>query len=133
MGGSARFDYSATGDAINVAARLESANRPLGTRICVGDRTRALCPDMAFRPIGVLTLKGKSYGIQVFEPVPWEDRDPRLSEYLEAYRLMQGRDACAAQALSTLAGRNPDDKLVAFHAARLAGGATGTDVVLEEK
>jgi len=35
FGGSRFFDYSAYGDTINTAARLEAANKFLGTRICV--------------------------------------------------------------------------------------------------
>ena len=35
FGGSRFFDYTAYGDTINTAARLETANKFLGTRICV--------------------------------------------------------------------------------------------------
>src|SRR5204862_5477072 len=38
FGGSRFFDYTAYGDTINVAARLEAANKQLGTRICVSAR-----------------------------------------------------------------------------------------------
>ena len=39
FGGDALFDYTAHGDAINTAARLEAANKYLGTRICVSAET----------------------------------------------------------------------------------------------
>lgn len=35
FGGSTMFDYTAYGDAVNTAARLESINKQLGTNICV--------------------------------------------------------------------------------------------------
>ena len=35
FGGGRFFDYTAYGDTINIAARLEAANKQLGTRICV--------------------------------------------------------------------------------------------------
>ena len=35
FGGSSMFDYTAYGDAVNTAARLESVNKQLGTNICI--------------------------------------------------------------------------------------------------
>ena len=52
FGGDALFDYTAHGDAINIAARLEGANKYLGTRICVSADTVKQVPDFAGRPIG---------------------------------------------------------------------------------
>ena len=62
FGGALFFDYTAHGDAINVAARLEGANKPLGTRICVSATTVAEIPDFRGRPVGELVLKGKEAG-----------------------------------------------------------------------
>src|SRR5262249_5585303 len=47
-----RFTYTAEGDAVNVASRLEGINKHIGTRICVSEATRELCPHIHFRPIG---------------------------------------------------------------------------------
>lgn len=76
FGGSSIIDYRALGDPINTAARLESANRYLGTWICVSGDTLAGCPDWPVRPIGRVLLKGKTEPIAVYEvldpagPVP---------------------------------------------------------------
>jgi adenylate cyclase len=69
FGGNRRFDYSAYGDTINTAARLEAANKELGTRICVARSTVELCGADRFRPIGSLMLKGKTGSIDIFEPL----------------------------------------------------------------
>ena len=60
FGGSTMFDYTAYGDAVNTAARLESINKQLGTNICVSSKTIDKCKIFVGRPVGNLVLKGKS-------------------------------------------------------------------------
>lgn len=123
FGGTARFDYTAHGDAINTAARLEGANKYLGTRICVSGTTATECPAIHFRPIGRLVLKGKAEGIEVYEPLPHGEAGYEKTEnYLGAYRLLEKADPNAAQAFHHLAQQFPEDNLIAFHAKRLVAG-----------
>lgn len=134
FGGELRFDYTAHGDAINTAARLESVNKHLGTRICVSGHTAELCPDFQGRPAGTLVLKGKSQGIEVFEPLPAEVMaSNRVAAYLEAFKLMKRNDPEALDALSALVEDYPDDRLAAFHLRRLRNGESGAKVVMAEK
>jgi adenylate cyclase len=56
FGGGRFFDYTAYGDTINVAARLEGANKQLGTRICVSADIAAKAGNFRGRPIGDLVL-----------------------------------------------------------------------------
>jgi len=44
-----KLDYTAHGDAVNAAARLEAANKELGSAICVGPGTAARCDASLFR------------------------------------------------------------------------------------
>lgn len=69
FGGGSLFDYTAHGDAINAAARLESVNKILKTRICVSADTVEQIPDFSGRSVGILRLKGKRDGVHVFEPL----------------------------------------------------------------
>lgn len=137
FGGHTRFDYTAYGDAINTTARLESANKQFGTRICVATATRDLCPTLSFRPIGNVVLKGKTIPIMLYESVTAADASAaKAAEYQEAYTLMEcGEDKTleARQAFERLTSQYPDDGLIAFHAERLRRGASGTLVVLAEK
>src|SRR5262249_4566318 len=58
FGGRKFFDYTAYGDTINVAARLEAANKQLGSRICISELLAAKVPDFRGRPVGDLILRG---------------------------------------------------------------------------
>ena len=140
FGGSDRFQFTAVGDAVNTAARLERANATFGTTVCIGETTRAalIRPDAAgrLRPIGRLRLKGKSRPVAAFELVA-EVRRPGLalaepSAYDRAWQAMlSGRHAEAAIAFARLAETAPEDPLVGFHARRLADGATGDLIALD--
>jgi PAS domain S-box-containing protein len=132
FGGASRFDYTAHGDAINAASRLEGANKHLGTSVCVSAATMAHCPDTPARPIGRLVLKGKSEAIEVFEPL-FGDRSQYLAQYLGAYEAMERDDPAAAGLFAALAARFPGDGLVGLHARRLSSGRVGAVIRLAHK
>ncbi|KQP33735.1 hypothetical protein ASF49_07645 [Methylobacterium sp. Leaf104] len=120
FGGTRRFDYTAHGDAINTAARLESANKALGTRICIARTTCDQVSGVSFRPIGTLMLKGKSVGVEVFEPT--RQAAGTLGAYREAFGRLVAGEAGAAEALLRLHEANPDDPILALHARRIRAG-----------
>lgn len=120
FGGYERFAYTAYGDAINTAARLEGANKYFGTRVCVSGGTVALTTRFHFRPIGNVVLKGKSEPVETFEPISdAESSSPKTVAYLEAYGRLQRTGDGALDAFESLAGRHPEDALIQFHARRL--------------
>ena len=108
----------------NTAARLEPANKALGTNICIGRPTVELCTNFHFRPMGELLLKGKKVAIEAFEPITEaEAASAKTRSYLDAYRLMQQTGDGAADAFVDLAARFPGDPLIEFHAQRLVASA----------
>jgi class 3 adenylate cyclase/CHASE2 domain-containing sensor protein len=123
FGGRQRVDYTPMGDVVNTAARLESVNKQLGTRICVGEAVALACPDIATRPVGDLVLVGKTQPLATRTP----GADPA---YEAAYALLARGDPAAAAAFEPLA---PGDPLAAFHLERLRRGESGARVVLEHK
>lgn len=134
FGGADFFDYTVIGDTVNVAARLESANKAVGTRVLISESTAAQAPGLPMRPVGRLVLKGRSKAIGVFQPVdPADPAAAGLADYRAAYADMAAGRASARQALAELAMQRPADRLVRFHHARLAAGARGDLIELEEK
>ena len=126
FGGNGRFDYTAHGDAINTAARLEGANKFLGTTICVAASTMKDSPDFTFRPIGTLYLKGKEQGLEAFEPIaPEEPKHSSVSSYCNAFNLLRDDLPGAVAAFRELTEAYPADTLIAFHMQRLATGQGG--------
>ena len=134
FGGELKFDYTAHGDAINTAARLEGANKYLGTRVCVSEDTVKLCPQFSGRPAGKLLLKGKTRFISVYEPLDWTAVDTEaVARYRQAYMLLEAGDPSAKTAFAEAVTLSPGDYLAVFHLSRLQRGETGVEITLSEK
>jgi len=134
FGGELRFDYTAHGDAINTAARLEGANRYLGTHICVSERVKDLCPGFVGRPAGTLVLKGKTEPIATYEPQTDAEAASALTRaYLAAFALMEAGEPDAEAAFALIVARWPEDPLARFHLDRLRAGESGSTIVLAGK
>lgn len=68
LGSALKADYTAIGDVVNLAARLEPANKVFGTRIMVAGPTRAAAGDrFEFRYLAELQVKGKAQTVPVYE------------------------------------------------------------------
>ncbi len=68
VGGGRKLDYTAHGNAMNAAARLEAANKDFGSSICIGPGTAARLDPASLRPIGVMVPRGQSEEITVYTP-----------------------------------------------------------------
>jgi adenylate cyclase len=67
MGSATRFDYTAIGDAVNTAARLESATKAVGVDILIGLSTQESCR-MPLRELEPILVKGKEKALRIFAP-----------------------------------------------------------------
>lgn len=132
FGGARFFDYTAYGDTINVSARLETANRTLGTRICASSKVIESAGEMASRPVGDLLLRGRALPLRAWEPIsPDKAATAAVGEYCHAFALLEANDPGALAAFATCVGKWPDDPLASFHLKRLLNGASGTTIPIE--
>lgn len=129
IGGELFFDYTAYGVAVNMAARLESANKVLGTRICVSKSTVDCWSGFVGRPSGLLDLRGSTKPIMAFEPLTSECASTeQISLYVDAFYMLEQSKAEAKQAFANLVSQNPDDPLAALHLSRILSGANDVNV-----
>ncbi|GAB7028203.1 CHASE2 domain-containing protein [Geotalea toluenoxydans] len=96
LGSDRLFDFTAIGDTVNLASRLESANKYFKTRIMVSEDTFSRTGDAFIsRELGLIEVKGKSQPIRIYELLVAVDRSELevkafAEAYGEAYRMFTG-------------------------------------------
>lgn len=129
-----RFTYTAEGDAVNVASRLEGVNKHFGTRISVSDAARKECKAIRFRPIASVVLKGKTEAIKVWEPLHHGHATHAFIErYADAFAKLESNSPEAKQLFTQLKHEMPGDPCVELHLNRLHKGERGVEIVMSEK
>ncbi|MCR2746858.1 adenylate/guanylate cyclase domain-containing protein [Limnobacter parvus] len=142
MGGKNRFDYTAVGDAMNTAARLEGLNKYLHTRVCVGETTvheidEKVRFELGLCEVAKVVLKGKTNALRVFTTIPCTDSTAReeVANYeIAMCALRAGDTQTAVNLFETMkADQTELAKLVLFQRTRLSAALAHSPIVLEDK
>lgn len=129
FGGEGRIQYTALGDSMNAAARLESANKQLETTVLIADTAAQGVTSVALRPMGRIAVRGRSTPIAVYEPVAEADAHvTRLTALLDQF---DHHDEQALQHLQEVAASRPDDHALQHLIYRLKTVGPGGSFVLD--
>jgi class 3 adenylate cyclase len=133
FGSQSRMDFTALGDTVNTAARTEGVNKYFGTRVCCTEDAVERCPNLKFRQIGDIVLKGKTTPTGLYSPIA-ETEDPAMIQgYGAAYALLTSEGTGAEAAFRDLAVAFPEDPIVQFHVKRMDNGIVSARVVMDDK
>lgn len=129
FGGKTRIQYTALGDSMNTAARLEAANKALDSSVMASrefaDRTRL---DW-WRPMGRITLRGRAQPVNIMEPAPDFPAEDRKI-LTQAIILADCGDAQAQRLVEQLIAKHPDDMALVNLLHRLRNMSGGNTYVL---
>ena len=118
MGSRQRFAYSALGDTVNLASRLESQTKNYGVEILIGEATQAKVSDFAVLELDLLRVKGKTKPVHVYTLMG--DPDFAATDEFRAWKVAHDRMIASYRATQF------DEALKAISACRArAGGRLG--------
>ena len=132
FGGEGRIQYTALGDAMNTAARLESANKALKTTMLVSDEAKRESSLTFFRPMGRVVLSGRATPVMVWEPVP-DMAAAFVANLNDLWQRFDAGDREALVQLESIAAEHDKDAALQYFVYRCREVGSGGHFVLGSK
>ncbi len=134
MGSNKRFDYTILGDAANLAARLEGANKMFGSYAMISENTWSQVHDQIYcRELGRIKVVGRHKPVRVFEPVCFagESHEEKLDLFVQAlYFVYEQRYQQALELFTSIADDPPAQVYIGYCRQMLAPDAEAWDGIV---
>ena len=113
FGGDGRLQYTALGDTMNVASRLEAENKRLGTSILASDEAYRQARSVPARRMGRVSVRGRAAPLDIWEPIGTLEQVD-IDSFNASYEAALGGDTGGITVLEAWIGQNPADRGAAW-------------------